>query len=42
MLGEAWKLEFEGFTGSSLEAGVEEADKWDWGLYNQEGMLGQA
>lgn len=31
ILGEAWKLEFEGLTGAGLEAGVEEAEGWDWG-----------
>jgi len=32
MLGEAWKPEFEGFTGAGLGTGVEEAEGWDWGL----------
>lgn len=29
MLGEAWKLEFEGVIGAGLEAWVEEAESWD-------------
>ena len=41
MLGEAWKLELEGFTGAGVETGVEEAEVGTGGC-NQEGTLGQA
>lgn len=30
MLGRAWELESEEITGACLQAGVEEAEGWDW------------